>query len=494
MYEFEEKENEYENLEEVEVVESSEELDDLSYSEKQAGQEMDSFVGTAKEAGAQVAEPGQSFEYSYAKPDGEIKSQKNKKGIGKKILSYVLIAAISLCCGFAGAYIANIAASKSQLGPGKSGGSSDLADIHNISFTEGEVKNIAIDENGDITIVVDKDYSLAEVIAEKVMPSVVSVTTVYEASVSSGDIFDYFWGGGRSYTQEATAVGTGFIVDENGYILTNSHVVNDGKYKSIIISLFDGTDEKGEVLWNDSTLDLAIVKIDKKNLPAAELGDSDLVKIGAYAAAIGNPLGLTFERSMSQGIISGLNRTITVSSDGTNATIMEGLMQTDAAINSGNSGGPLLNAKGEVIAIASAKAANGENMGFAIPINVAKPIIDQIKNNGKFERVYLGISAIGIEEQNYVNKQSLEDYYGSSKGIYVAAVTKGGGAEKAGIKEHDVILKVNGIEVGTMNKMYSVLIAFKAGDSVEVTYLRDKKEYKTNVVLMTADQLNGTLQ
>ncbi len=401
---------------------------------------------------------------------------------GKKIVAVILVAVMAFGFGLAGGLCAD---GIKDLLSRKAGNETDLGNVENaLSLEDGS--GVKTDQAGNIVISPVGDYTLAEAIAEKVMPSVVSVTCTYEETYSYG----WYWGGDRNYTQEASAVGTGFIVDENGYIVTNSHVVNDGDYKKITINLYDGDSLDGELLWNDSTLDLAVVKIDKSGLKAAELGDSDLVKIGAYAAAIGNPLGLTFERSMSQGIISGLDRTITVSSSSSlSGTTMEGLFQTDAAINSGNSGGPLLNAKGQVIGIASAKASNGESMGFAIPVNVVKPIIAQIIENGFYERVYLGITAIGIEQQTSVSAEALEEYYGSSTGIYIASVAKGGGADRAGLQEGDVILTVNGTRVGTMNKMYSILVNYKSGDSVDVSFLRNGRTMETTVTLMTSKEL-----
>ena len=241
-------------------------------------------------------------------------------------------------------------------------------------------------------------------------------------------------------------MGTGVIVDSRGYILTNSHVIDDGGATSITVSLYDGSDVEGTVLWFDPTLDLAVVKIegDGLSLTAAELGDSDELKIGSYAAAIGNPLGLEFERSMSQGIISGLNRTITVSGSSGNAVTMEGLLQTDATINSGNSGGPLLNSRGQVVAINSAKASNGEGMGFAIPINITKPIVESIIATGSFNRPYIGISGVALEEQSRYTSDQLIQYFGTDKGIYVASVTANGGAAAAGIQAGDVIVSLNG--------------------------------------------------
>ena len=405
---------------------------------------------------------------------------------GKKIVAVVLVAVMAFGFGLAGGLCADFIKDKLSDKPVSENGN-DLVNVGNATHYEGDNSSIDVDSAGNVTINVSGDYTLAEAIADKVMPSVVSVTCTYETSYS------YMWGwDNRQYTQDATAVGTGFIVDPNGYIVTNSHVVHDGDYKTINISLYDGSTMEGELLWAEPTLDLAVVKIDKTGLRAAELGDSDQVRIGSYAAAIGNPLGLTFERSMSQGIISGLDRTITVSSSSSlSGTTMEGLFQTDAAINSGNSGGPLLNSKGQVIGIASAKATDGDGMGFAIPINVVKPIIAQIIENGYFERVYLGITAIGIEQQTSVSPEALEEYYGSSTGIYIASVTKGGGADRAGMQDGDVILTVDGTKVGTMNKMYSILVSYNSGDVVHVTYLRNGQQYEADVVLMTSAELEA---
>ena len=402
---------------------------------------------------------------------------------GKKIVAVILIAVMAFGFGLAGGLCADWIKDKIAQ---KVGNGADLIGMDDAAYEASEERKA--EHSGNVTINASGDYTLAEGIAEKVMPSVVSVKCTYEETYSYG----WYWGGGQNYTQEATAVGTGFIVDQSGYIVTNSHVVHDGDCKNITINLYDGDSLEAKLLWNDSTLDLAVVKIDKTGLKAAELGDSDTLKIGSYAAAIGNPLGLTFERSMSQGIISGLDRTITVSSSSSlSGTTMEGLLQTDAAINSGNSGGPLLNMYGQVVGIASAKASSGESMGFAIPINVAKPIIEQIIEKGFYERVYLGITAIGIEQQTSVSPEALEEYYGSSTGIYVASVTKGGGADRAGLQEKDVILTVNGTKVGTMNKMYSILVSCKSGDTVHITYLRNGMEHEADVVLMTSAELEA---
>jgi len=409
--------------------------------------------------------------------------------MGKKVLSVVLIVVLAFLSGFGGGMLAlqqtgnkvttiNAFGQKIEIGQKDNGGSAG--------------SNTAGGQSGNVTISVSEDATIAEAIAEKVMPSVVGISTTYSESYSSYsglsglDIFGWGFGNMSPYqSYDATSVGTGVIVDAAGYILTNSHVVNDGDYKSINVSLYDGREAEGTVLWNDATLDLAVVKIDETNLTAAELGDSDTVRVGAYAAAIGNPLGLAFERSMSQGIISGLNRTISVSSGSSStATTMENLIQTDATINSGNSGGPLLNSKGLVIGINSAKASSGEGMGFAIPINVAKPIVEQIKETGAFNRPYLGISGTGLESQSqyYTDEQFMEEF-GTTSGIYVASVTAGGGAEAAGLQKGDVITKVDGKEVGTMNKINTILVSHRIGDTIEVEYMRDKEAHTVQVTL-----------
>ena len=388
-----------------------------------------------------------------------------KKGISE-LIAILLIAAIAFGCGFGGAYAYNFAVDKGWIAGA------------------GRTSQAAVSPAGTpadtISINISDDATIAEAIAAKAMPSVVGISTVAEQSYSGFDFFGFGGGGG---TYDATMVGTGVIVDKSGYILTNSHVVNDGDVKSVTVSLYDGSDVEGTVLWNDATLDLAVVKIeDTGNLKAAELGDSDTVNIGSYAAAIGNPLGLEFERSMSQGIISGLNRSIEVS-DGSSTTTMEGLIQTDATINSGNSGGPLFNSKGQVIGINTAKASSGEGMGFAIPINVAKPIVEQIKASGNYERPYIGISGISLQEQQQYSGAQLMEMFGTEKGIYVASVSPNGGAAAAGLQQGDVITAVDGTEVGTMNKLNQELIKHSIGDTVTLTVMHEKTEQTFEVEL-----------
>ena len=243
-----------------------------------------------------------------------------------------------------------------------------------------------------------EDLKVIPTVAKKAMPSVVGITTVTEQR-------DFFFG-----IRRGEGVGTGVIVDDSGYILTNSHVVNDGRAAEVKVLLYDGNTLRADVLWNDSLLDLAVLKVNAKNLPVASLGNSDEMEVGDLAIAIGNPLGLAFERTVTSGIISGLDRSVPVGE----FESIEGLIQTDASINPGNSGGPLLNAKGEVIGINTAKIQTGEGLGFAIPINTAKPIVDEFIEKGEFTKVYLGIQ--GVSTAQYV--QAYGDDLGTTEGYW----------------------------------------------------------------------------
>ncbi|MDR3225897.1 MAG: trypsin-like peptidase domain-containing protein [Clostridiales Family XIII bacterium] len=334
----------------------------------------------------------------------------------------------------------------------------------------------------NITITPNAEVNITEAVAQKVLDSVVGITST--VTTEGGNYFGFELG-----PQESGGVGTGIIVDERGYILTNSHVVLDGSLDKIEVLLSDGSTISGKLLWNDSSIDLAIVKIDitGKTLKPAELGDSDKVRIGQYVAAIGNPLGLDFNGSITQGVVSGLGRSITAS-DGSKTTSMEGLIQVDAAINSGNSGGPLLDNVGKVIGVNTAKA-QAEGMGFAIPINEAKPIIDKVITTGSFERVYMGVSAAdasAIAEQ-YPNLNIDK----SVKGAFITAVSGDSPANKAGLKMKDIITKVEGKEITSSTDLIKTLLNYSSGDTVKVTYLRDGKTAVANVKLANQEDVYG---
>ena len=307
----------------------------------------------------------------------------------------------------------------------------------------------------------EKGTNVYQAVSEKAKPSVVGITTT---TLSSDNMF--------SMPTESTGVGTGIIVDSNGYILTNSHVISDGQAKTVNVLFSDGSTIDGEVYWYDSQLDLAIVKVNKTGLTAAELGDSDKVQIGDISVAIGNPYGLDLAGTVTQGIISGLDRTIS-----TSETTMTGLIQTDASINSGNSGGPLLNSSGQVIGINTAKASEGEGLGFAIPINTAKPIIESIIQKGSYEKVTLGIKGTDASKYAQYSKQQLS----TDEGVYVAEVVSGSAAESAGIKSGDIITKIDSTNLSVMSDLTKNLYNYTKGDSATLTINRDGKEMTLKV-------------
>lgn len=335
------------------------------------------------------------------------------------------------------------------------------------AFTQNQQEKSTISAQ-EVNINLTDDVYFAVAVAEKSQKTVVGITTEVEQQV------DTFWG---PQIRNARQMGSGFIVNPNGYIVTNAHVIGDGKYKSIAVSLIDGSTEVGEVLWFDTTLDLAIVKINKTGLPAVELGDSDELMVGEPAVAIGNPMTLDLERTVTQGIISGLNRSIAFE----NGTVIEPLIQTDASINSGNSGGPLFNASGQVIGINTAKMTSAEGLGFSIPINTAKPIIEQIIKGGSFKSVYVGINGMDVEtyEMGY-GIDLIADY-----GVIIIETFKDSPASEAGIKQNDVVIAIDGKKIEDMSDLKRKLYEYKDGDKSEFTILRNGEEIKLTVTLRT---------
>ncbi|KGJ49107.1 protease [Clostridium sp. NCR] len=322
------------------------------------------------------------------------------------------------------------------------------------SKSNGNKQDIVVNEG-------TKSENIYHAVTDKAMPSVVGITTT---TIDTNNIF--------AIPQQSQGVGTGFIVDSKGYILTNSHVVSDGKASDVNVLFNDGSTSKGKVLWNDPAIDLAIVKVDKTGLPVADLGNSDSVRTGDLAVAIGNPLGLEFQKSVTQGIISGLDRSIQ-----TEQSNMTGLIQTDASINPGNSGGPLLNDKGEVIGINTAKASGAEGLGFAIPINTAKPIVEQIIKDGKFEKVTLGIKGIDVKTFETTTGTDLA----ADEGVYIAEVVANTPAQKSGIQAGDVITKVGDTKITSMSDLNKALYKFSVGDKAKVEVNRGGKNITIDV-------------
>lgn len=306
-------------------------------------------------------------------------------------------------------------------------------------------------------------------IAQKVQPSIVGIKVEY--SVNS--LFNQ--------TSSASASGSGIIISEDGYILTNNHIVNTSssssfyevsKASSVKVYLYnDSTAYDATIIGTDELTDLAVIKVDKTGLTPAELGDSDSVQVGSFAMAIGNPLG--FDNSVTLGTVSAVNRELT-DSDGKKFV----LIQTDAAINSGNSGGALVNSYGQVIGINTLKISGDgvEGIGFAIPINSTKDIYTQLIQYQKVKRPYIGISGIDVDEQK-------SKYYNLPIGIYVDSVEDFSSSKKAGIKAGDIIIAIDGTTVTTMDELNEIKYSHSIGDTVTLKINRDGTEMDITITL-----------
>lgn len=312
--------------------------------------------------------------------------------------------------------------------------------------------------------------------AKAVSPSVVSVLTTSRAV---SNIYD------QQYQQEGA--GTGMIVSSNGYILTNKHVV-DGADKVTVVLPDGKTYQNVDVLGTDPLNDVAFLKIKGvTDLPAITLGDSKTIRIGQSVVAIGNALG-QYQNSVTSGIISGTGRPVIASSSGeagSEAESLTDLIQTDAAINSGNSGGPLLNLKGQVIGINTAIAEDAQSIGFAIPISATKGLLNHVIKTGKVERAYLGVQYVSITpsvKEEYDLSVGKGDYVTATRGQSVQA---NGPADKAGIKDKDIIVAVNGSRVGEVASVSSLISEYEPGQKVEITVLRGGKEIKLTATLGT---------
>ena len=328
-----------------------------------------------------------------------------------------------------------------------------------------------INKNGQVessTISIkNNSVSTENAVAKKSLDSVVGITTV---GVQENMFFQ-----GRV----VEGVGSGVVVSKDGYILTNAHVVQDGKAEKIEVLLTNGKKSSAKLLWYDTTLDLAVIKTDMTGLKPVEMGDSDKVQIGDKAIAIGNPLGLDLQSTLTSGYISGKDRTITLQ----NGLQMDGLMQTDAAINSGNSGGGLFDQEGKLIGINTAKA-SAEGIGFTIPINVAKTIVDNIVSGGSFEGVKLGISGVDVKTFQQATGQRLS----IDKGIYVVEVVKGSSAQKAGVTRGDIITKVNGKAINTMSSLKKALLEVRPKQKGKITVYRDGSTKDLDIEFSTLEK------
>lgn len=323
-------------------------------------------------------------------------------------------------------------------------------DGNSLNFTEGSIADIA----------------------NKVSPSVVSIVTEVRTTSFFGT------------TSTSTAAGTGMIVTSDGYVLTNKHVIDGAR--SIQIILDDGTTyDDVTVVGTDPLSDVAFLKItDVRDLPTVTLGDSKTVTAGQPVIAIGNALG-QFQNTITYGIISGVGRSITASNgDSTSAENLTDMIQTDAAINAGNSGGPLVNAAGEVIGINTATSNNADGIGFAIPISSVKGMLQNIIDHQTATRSYMGVYYINItpEIAKTYNLPVNAGAYVYSPSQY-SAIIKDGPAAKAGLKDKDIITKINGVAVGASSSVASLIGEYQPGDTIQITVLRDGKEQVANLTL-----------
>ena len=305
--------------------------------------------------------------------------------------------------------------------------------------------------------IVTEESAVIEVV-EKASPAVVSIA-------AQQNVF------------EDNSIGTGFIVESDGLILTNKHVVaaENARYRVI---LKDGTDYEVQEIHRDPFVDLAILKIDASGLPTAVLGDSSNLKVGQTAVAIGNALG-KFSNTVTVGVISGIGRGITASSSFGQSEVLDDVIQTDAALNPGNSGGPLLNLSGEVVGINVATTSGAENIGFSIPINAIKPVLDDFKIKGRIVRPFLGIEYVIVTEDLSVLRKL-------PQGAFIQRVVADAPAEEAGLEPGDIVTQIDGEDINEQNTLAQVIRNHKVGDKLQLTIDRNGKKLELTATLSEA--------
>ena len=390
-------------------------------------------------------------------------NKKTKSGFGKNVL-------IPFCSGVVGCAIVigtcfGVPSIKSQLL------STDESETSNSGF--GTTQN----NSGYVTQTSLSNYSdTAVYAANKILPSIVGIQVEYSVSSPLMSMF-----GGQNQTSTASASGSGIIISEDGYILTNNHIVSSSSSESyyevseatkVTVTLFnDETKYDATIVGTDEQTDLAVIKIDKTGLSKAEFADSDSIKVGEFAMAVGNPLGM--QSSVTCGIISAVNREVT-DSEGKTFT----LIQTDAAINAGNSGGALVNSEGKVIGINTLKLSGTgiEGMGFAIPINSTTDITSQLIQYSKVKRPYIGISGMDLTE-DVAKANNLV------VGIYVKSIDDFSAAEKAGMKIGDVIIEADGKSITTMDELNEIKNSHQIGDEMKIKVNRNGEERELTLTL-----------
>ena len=340
-------------------------------------------------------------------------------------------------------------------------------EINNKNYETQKIKSTQSEQT--VEKVQEESKTIADVI-EETTKSVVGISKLKSAGESILSTSD----------ESQLGLGTGIIVTENGYILSNEHVTGS-KYSKCYITLENGKNYDGKVVWSDESLDLSLTKIDAKGLSYLTLGDSSTIRVGETVYAIGNPIGYEFRRTVTSGIISAKNRTIKISDEETKS-YMSDLIQTDATINPGNSGGPLINPAGEVIGVNTVKISSAEGIGFAIPINVIKSIIKSYKETGDYKQPTIGIYAYDKEVIPY-----LDSNINFEKGIYVAQITPNGPAYNTELKVGDVITSIDGKTLNTMNDLREYIYTKKPNDEVTLNITRKKINKEIKIILGKAN-------
>ncbi|MBW6440719.1 trypsin-like peptidase domain-containing protein [Patescibacteria group bacterium] len=358
--------------------------------------------------------------------------------------------------------------------------------------TNTEIKTISIteEESAVISAVEKVSPAVVNIVASKDLPK---IQQYYRNPFFDDEFFRNFFGDeysipnnpqGDQIEKKEIGNGTGFIVSTDGYIVTNKHVVSveDAEYTVLM-----NNEEKFEakIIARDTIGDMAIIKIEGENFPTVELGDSSNLKVGQKTIAIGNALG-EFSNTVSTGVISGLSRSIIASGGSTGTEELVDVIQTDASINPGNSGGPLLDISGKVIGINTAIASNAQNIGFAIPINEVKNIIESVEKYGKIVRPWLGVRYVQLNEV-MKKENNLDIDYGAliirGKKISDLAIVPGSPADKAGLVENDIILEINGEKINDKNPLNRMIAKFNSNDEITLKVLSKGEEKEIKITL-----------